>query len=79
MLLADVVGWCVPQGASALVLLVVLSIPSLRRRSYELFLRLHQLLAVVFAASAIYHVFSVSDLYRRPVYIFGGLCGLRPT
>jgi predicted ferric reductase len=66
----------VPQGTSALVLLVVLSIPSLRRRSYELFLRLHQLLAVVFAASAVYHVFSVSDLYQRPVYIFGGICGL---
>ncbi|KAH6874166.1 hypothetical protein B0T10DRAFT_552933 [Thelonectria olida] len=67
---------CAITGASALVLLVVLSIPSLRRRSYELFLRLHQLLAVVFAASAVYHVFSVSDLYRRPVYIFGGICGL---
>ena len=31
---------------------------------------------MAFAACTVYHVFSVSDLYRRPAYIYGGTCGL---
>ncbi|KAI5465190.1 hypothetical protein BGZ63DRAFT_379568 [Mariannaea sp. PMI_226] len=62
-------------GTSALGLLVVLSALPLRRHSYELFLRLHQFLAIVFAASIIYHIFSVSDMYRLPAYIYGAICG----
>jgi hypothetical protein len=46
------------QGGSSLGFIVVLSWPPLCRRFYEIFLRLHQILAAVIALSALLHVLS---------------------
>jgi hypothetical protein len=51
-----------------LTLLVVLLVPSLRGHLFELFLRLHQRLAIMSAASAIYRIFSIS-VFMSTLYI----------
>ncbi|KFY01900.1 hypothetical protein V490_00720, partial [Pseudogymnoascus sp. VKM F-3557] len=57
-------------GGSSLVLISLLSWHPLRRRCYEMFLRLHQTLAAVLVVSALLHV--PSELVPR-IYIYVGL------
>lgn len=55
--------------------LVLLTLPLLRRRLYELFLRTHQALAVATAVCAGIHLGSIKDYNRLPLYVFaGGFC-----
>ncbi|PVH70391.1 cell surface metalloreductase [Cadophora sp. DSE1049] len=60
-------------GGSALPLLILLSIPVLRKPSYELFLRIHQALAVLLTYATIRHLGSISHFRWLYVYIFAGL------
>jgi predicted ferric reductase len=61
------------QGGSALPLLILLSIPTLRKPSYELFLRIHQALAVLLTYATIRHLTSISHFRWLYVYIFAGI------
>ena len=58
------------QGGSALCLLMLLSIPFLRKPSYEIFLRTHQALASLVVYSIVRHLISQSSFNWRYVYIF---------
>ncbi|PVH69319.1 hypothetical protein DL98DRAFT_661755, partial [Cadophora sp. DSE1049] len=60
-------------GGLALCSLLLLSIPIFRRPSYELFLRIHQGLAVLVMYSTIQHLRSTSKFPWRFVYIFAGI------
>ncbi|KFZ18315.1 hypothetical protein V501_01286 [Pseudogymnoascus sp. VKM F-4519 (FW-2642)] len=57
-------------GGSALCLLMLLSIPFLRKPSYEIFLRTHQALASLVVYSIVRHLISQSNFNWRYVYIF---------
>lgn len=61
------------QGGSALCLLILLSIPFLRKPSYEIFLRTHQALAALVVYSIVRHVISQSNFNWSYVYIFAGV------
>ncbi|KAH9206361.1 cell surface metalloreductase [Leptodontidium sp. 2 PMI_412] len=61
-------------GGSALCLLLLLSIPILRRPSYELFLRIHQSLALLVMYSTLRHLMLTSKFPWLFVYIFAGIC-----
>ncbi len=61
------------QGASSLCLLVLLSVPLLRRPSYEIFLRMHQALAALFAYSIWRHLPADKLFPRLYLYISAGL------
>lgn len=63
------------QGATALTSLVLLSIPPLRRRWYEFFLRIHQALAILFVICTIVHLRSIPNFSWLPIYIYGGISG----
>ncbi|KAH7330031.1 putative cell surface metalloreductase [Rhexocercosporidium sp. MPI-PUGE-AT-0058] len=60
-------------GGSEFCSLLLLSIPIFRRPSYELFLRIHQALAVLVMYSTIQHLISASKFPWRFVYIFAGI------
>ncbi|MCJ1473145.1 hypothetical protein MMC13_001796 [Lambiella insularis] len=60
-------------AGSSLCILVLLSLPLLRRPSYEIFLRTHQALAVLSAYSIWRHVPSESLFPRMYIYISAGL------
>jgi hypothetical protein len=65
------------QGAGLLFLLLVLLVPFLRRRVYEVFLRLHQALAVGVCFCAVKHVAAQDGFSPIPLYIFSGIvCSL---
>ena len=61
------------QDGSALCALLLLSIPIFRRPSYELFLRIHQGLAVLVIYSTTQHLMSTSKFPWRFVFIFAGI------
>lgn len=63
------------QAAGLTILLVLLTMPFLRRRSYELFLRLHQALAVGAAFCTIMHLLSTDWSRWILMYAYGGVCG----
>ncbi|KAK0761657.1 hypothetical protein N5P37_005639, partial [Trichoderma harzianum] len=69
--------WYPIMGAALMILLTILSISPFRRRWYELFLRLHQLLAVAVVVFVVNHLLSIAKYQWIPVYIFGGcFCSL---
>jgi hypothetical protein len=60
------------KAASAFLVLLILTIPILRKPSYEMFLRIHQMLAFLIALSTLRHCWSSSILARSIMYtIFG--------
>ncbi|KAH8587310.1 hypothetical protein B0O99DRAFT_694581 [Bisporella sp. PMI_857] len=59
-------------GGSSLGMIIVLSWPFLRRRFYEVFLRLHQFLAAATAVSILLHIPS-KPFPRMYLYITGGI------
>ncbi|OAF60346.1 hypothetical protein VC83_03287 [Pseudogymnoascus destructans] len=61
------------QGGSALCLLILLSIPFLRKSSYEILLRAHQALASLVVYSVVRHLISQSNFDWSYVYIFAGV------
>ncbi|OBT81539.1 hypothetical protein VE02_09799 [Pseudogymnoascus sp. 03VT05] len=60
-------------GGSALSLLILLSIPFLRKPSYEIFFRTHQAVAALVVYSIVQHLISQSNFNWRYVYIFAGV------
>lgn len=64
-----------PQAGSALGLAVLLSWPPLRKRLYEVFVRLHQTLALLVVVSSWLHVPS-TGLARVALYTICGIFGL---
>ncbi|KAL7940684.1 FAD-binding domain-containing protein [Trichoderma barbatum] len=64
--------WYPLIGAAAIIVLVFLSIPFFRRRWYETFLRLHQLLAIGVVVFVINHLLSIVEYQWTPLYIFVG-------
>ncbi|KAH6668517.1 cell surface metalloreductase [Halenospora varia] len=60
-------------GGLALSFLILLSIPILRKPSYELFLRIHQALAVLVTYSTVRHLMSTSKFHWLYVYNFAGI------
>jgi hypothetical protein len=57
-----------------LLILLILCLPVIRRRSFEAFLRAHQCLSVGFAFCTIKHLLSVQSFQWKPVVIYGFVC-----
>ncbi|KAK3304834.1 putative cell surface metalloreductase [Chaetomium strumarium] len=66
----------VSTGAISLAVLLLLSMPLLRRAFYEIFLRTHQAIAIFAASSIWWHLRSMPRFPWEYIYIYGGLSGI---